>query len=66
MRKHQEKAIIILNKINYVIHSIAEINLAEINIQKNLIIWEENIHEIYYDKIKYLLNLGKIKNIMNL
>ena len=60
---HKEKAIPIINKIQYVIHSIASIHLGEINNQRDLIIWKENIDEIYYAKIRYLLNMSILQII---
>jgi hypothetical protein len=60
-KMHKEKSIEIINKIHNIIHSEAIIHLGEINLINNTIIWKENLHEIYFDKIKYLFNLGKIK-----
>ena len=58
--KHKEKAFEIINKINHIIHSEANIHLGEINNNNGFIIWKENLHENYFDKIRYLLHLGKI------
>ena len=58
LRIHKEKAVVIINKIQYVIHSIATIHLGEINNQRNLIIWKEDFHEVYYEKMRYLLSIG--------
>lgn len=55
---HKEKAVVIINKIQYVIQSIATIHLGEIDNKRNLILWKEDLHEVYYEKIRYLLNIG--------
>jgi hypothetical protein len=61
LKIHKENSIVFINKIQYVIHSIATIHLGEINNQRNLIIWKEDLHEVYYEKIRYLLNISKLK-----
>ena len=61
LKIHKENSIVFINKILYVIHSIATIHLGEINSQRNLIIWKEDFHEVYYEKIRYLLNISKLK-----
>ncbi len=61
LKIHKENAFVIINKIQYVIQSIASIHLGEINNKRNLIIWKEDIHEVYYENIKYLLNIGNFR-----
>lgn len=63
IKTYQEESIVILNKIKFIIHSVASIHLGEINNQRDLIMWKENSHEVFYEKIRYLLNISN-KNIL--
>lgn len=56
-KKEGENALIIVNKINFIIHSIAKIHLGEINQSKETIYWTEDIDSVYFQKIAYYMKL---------
>lgn len=60
VKNEQEKAILIINKMHYIIQSIAKTYLGEINQSNDTIYWTEDIDEVYFKKIAYYLKLGMI------